>query len=380
MTTTTTDVSVGNLDRFILHPLKYPSLYEFYQKHVASFWQPGEIDLQTDVSQFENLSEDKKYFILRVLSFFAASDGIVNENLAKNFSCEVLIPEARQFYDFQIGMEAIHAETYSLLLQSYEKDEKQRNKLFNAVKDVRSIHEKAKWAIRWINNGTFLERLVAFACVEGIFFSASFCAIFYFKKSGLLPGLTFSNELISRDEGLHRDFACILYRTLSTERDLETIDITPPTDMMMKLITLQSKLLTMEASDNEYTTVLKNVNIMKSKIEYYKNETLEPLSQETVAQIITSAVECEKAYVLDALKADLIGMNSQSMMQYVRYVGDHLMQTLGYEPIFNEKNPFDWMEYISLETKTNFFEKRVAEYQKSGAMDSNRDFAIDDDF
>lgn len=296
-----------NKDRFVLLPIKYPKIWEMYKKHEASFWTAEEIDLHPDLKDWERLNEDEKHFIKHVLAFFAASDGIVNENLAVNFMREVQLPEARCFYGFQIMMENIHSETYSLLIDAYIKDPSEKNKLFHAIETVPCVKKKAEWALRWINNGSFAERLVAFAAVEGIFFSGSFCSIFWLKKRGLMPGLSFSNELISRDEGLHCDFACLLY------------------------------------------------GMLKHK-----------LTQEQVQSLIKDAVANEHEFVTDALPVSLIGMNAKLMCQYIEFVADRLLVSLGYSKVYNSSNPFDFMEMISLQGKTNFFEKRVSEYKKAG--------------
>ncbi|MES2284895.1 MAG: ribonucleoside-diphosphate reductase small subunit [Bacteroidota bacterium] len=313
-----------NKDRFVLFPIKHQDIWEMYKKAEASFWTAEEIDLNPDLQDWENkLNDDEKHFIKHVLAFFAASDGIVNENLAVNFMNEVQYPEARCFYGFQIMMENIHSETYSLLIDSYIKDPKEKDRLFHSVDTLPCVGKKADWAIKWIGNGTFAERLIAFAAVEGIFFSGSFCSIFWLKKRGLMPGLTFSNELISRDEGLHCDFACLLYSQLEN-----------------------------------------------------------PLPQESVTAIITNAVEIEKEFVSDALPVRLIGMNADMMCQYIEFVADRLLVALGCPKTYNATNPFDFMELISLQGKTNFFEKRVAEYQKSGVMGKKEDnvFKLDEDF
>ncbi len=313
-----------NKDRFVLFPIKHREIWEMYKKAEASFWTAEEIDLNPDLQDWENkLNDDEKHFIKHVLAFFAASDGIVNENLAVNFMSEVQYPEARCFYGFQIMMENIHSETYSLLIDSYIKDPKEKDRLFHSVDTLPCVGKKADWAIKWIGNGSFAERLIAFAAVEGIFFSGSFCSIFWLKKRGLMPGLTFSNELISRDEGLHCDFACLLYSQL----------------------------------DNQ-------------------------LPKEKVTAIITNAVEIEKEFVSDALPVRLIGMNATMMCQYIEFVADRLLVALGCEKTYNAINPFDFMELISLQGKTNFFEKRVAEYQKSGVMGKKEDniFSLDEDF
>jgi ribonucleoside-diphosphate reductase beta chain len=313
-----------NKNRFVLFPIKHQDIWEMYKKAEASFWTAEEIDLNPDLQDWENkLNDDEKHFIKHVLAFFAASDGIVNENLAVNFMNEVQYPEARCFYGFQIMMENIHSETYSLLIDSYIKDTKEKDRLFHSIDTLPCVGKKADWAIKWIGNGTFAERLIAFAAVEGIFFSGSFCSIFWLKKRGLMPGLTFSNELISRDEGLHCDFACLLYSQLEN-----------------------------------------------------------PLPQEKVTSIIANAVAIEKEFVSDALPVRLIGMNADMMCQYIEFVADRLLVSLGCPKAFNATNPFDFMELISLQGKTNFFEKRVAEYQKSGVMGKKEDnvFKLDEEF
>lgn len=313
-----------NKDRFVLLPIKYPKIWEMYKMHEASFWTAEEIDLSPDQKDWEKLSDDERHFVKHVLAFFAASDGIVNENLAVNFMKEVQLPEARCFYGFQIMIENIHSETYSLLIDTYIKDPAEKKYLFNAIETVPCVQKKAEWALKWINNGSFAERLVAFAAVEGIFFSGSFCSIFWLKKRGLMPGLSFSNELISRDEGLHCDFACLLYGMLENK-----------------------------------------------------------LSVERINEIIRDAVENELEFVTDALPVSLIGMNSKLMCQYIEFVADRLLVALGYAKIYNATNPFDFMETISLQGKTNFFEKRVAEYQKAGVMNNTKEeneFKLDEDF
>jgi ribonucleoside-diphosphate reductase beta chain len=316
---------VENKDRFVLFPVKYHDIWEMYKKSEASFWTAEEIDLSPDLVDWNTkLNEDEKHFIKHVLAFFAASDGIVNENLAVNFMREVQFPEARCFYGYQIMIENIHSETYSLLIDTYIKDPVEKDHLFHAMETVPAVSRKGEWALRWIGNGSFAERLIAFAAVEGIFFSGSFCSIFWLKKRGLMPGLSFSNELISRDEGLHCDFACLLYTKY-----------------------LQHKL---------------------------------PESQ--VRDVITNAVEIEKEFVTEALPVKLIGMNADLMCQYIEFVADRLLQALGCSKVYNATNPFDFMELISLQGKTNFFEKRVGEYQKSGVT-SGRDsnvFSLDEDF
>lgn len=299
-----------NPQRFVLFPIKYKEIWRMYKQQMASFWTAEEIDLSQDLVDWERLNQNEKHFIKHVLAFFAASDGIVLENLAEQFMTEVQVPEARCFYGFQIAMENIHSETYSLLIDTYIDDPNEKDVLFNAVENFPVIKKKAEWAIKWINDSdSFAERLVAFAAVEGIFFSGSFCAIFWLKKRSLLPGLTFSNELISRDEGLHCDFACLLFS-------------------------------------------------------YLKNT----LSKERVVQIISDAVEIEKEFIAQALPVELIGMNSKLMCQYIEFCADRLIFSLGYPKIYNSTNPFDWMDLISMQGKTNFFEKRVGDYQKAGVM------------
>jgi ribonucleoside-diphosphate reductase beta chain len=296
-----------------------------YKKQEASIWTAEEIDLSGDLIDWESkLNDNERHFIKHVLAFFAASDGIVNENLAENFLAEVQYTEAKFFYGFQVMMENIHSETYSLLIDTLIKEKAEREYLFNALETIDCVKKKADWALRWIDNGSFAERLVAFAAVEGIFFSGSFCSIFWLKKRGLMPGLSFSNELISRDEGLHCDFACMLY-----------------------------------------TKHLKN-----------------QLDTEVVKGIILDAVEIEKEFVTDALPVKLIGMNSDLMCQYIEFVADRLLLELGCSKAFNATNPFNFMELISLQGKTNFFEKRVGDYQKAGVTSSKEDnvFKIDDDF
>lgn len=314
-----------NKDRFVLLPIKYPQIWEMYKKSEASFWTAEEIDLSDDQKHWDNLNDGERHFISHILAFFSASDGIVNENLAVNFMSEVQLPEARCFYGFQIMMENIHSETYALLIDSYIKDPVEKDRLFHAIETVPCVKRKAEWALRWIDNGSFAERLVAFAAVEGIFFSGSFCSLFWLKKRGLMPGLTFSNELISRDEGMHCEFACLLYKMLENK-----------------------------------------------------------LSEETVQGIIRDAVEIEKEFVTDALPVALIGMNAKLMAQYIEFVADRWLTELGYTKIYNATNPFDFMEMISLQGKTNFFEKRVGDYQKSGVLTSTEDkasaFSLDDDF
>ncbi len=327
-TTVSEPILEDNPNRFVLFPIQHDDIWNFYKKSEASFWTAEEIDLAADLVDWnEKLNDNERYFIKHILAFFAASDGIVNENLAENFVAEVQYTEAKFFYGFQIMMENIHSETYSLLIDTYIKDKEEKNHLFNAIETLDCVKKKADWALEWIDNGSFAERIVAFAAVEGIFFSGSFCSIFWLKKRGLMPGLSFSNELISRDEGMHCDFACLLY-----------------------------------------TRHLVN-----------------KLPKSTIERIIRDAVDIEKEFVCDALPVRLIGMNSDLMSQYIEFVADRLLAELGNDKIFNTANPFDFMEMISLQGKTNFFEKRVAEYQKAGVNNSNsseskQGFSLDEDF
>lgn len=316
-----------NKGRFVLFPIQQHEIWKFYKQAEASFWTAEEIDLSHDQKDWVGLTDGERHFITHVLAFFAASDGIVNENLAEHFLSEVQYTEAKFFYGFQITIENIHSETYSLLIDTYVKDPKEKDKLFNAIDTMDCVKKKADWALRWIDKGNFQERLIAFAAVEGIFFSGSFCSIFWLKKRGLMPGLTFSNELISRDEGLHCDFACHLYT----------------------------------------------------------QHVVNKLSEDTVIGIIKDAVEIEKEFVTDALPVNLIGMNAPQMCQYIEFVADRLLNELVGKKIYNTPNPFDFMEMISLRGKTNFFEKRVAEYQKAGVMKSTEKetspkFSLNEDF
>lgn len=298
-----------NKDRFVLYPIKHNDIWDFHKKAEASFWTAQEIDLIQDITDWSTkLNEDERHFVKHILAFFAASDGIVNENLAENFVREVQYTEAKFFYGFQIMMENIHSETYSLLIDTLIRDEAEKDKLFHAIDTLDCVKKKADWALRWISGGSFAERLIAFAAVEGIFFSGSFCSIFWLKKRGLMPGLAFSNELISRDEGLHCDFACHLYT----------------------------------------------------------HHIVNKLPQQKIIDIITNAVEIEKEFVCDALPVRLIGMNADLMSQYIEFCADRLLVELGCPRYYNSENPFDFMEYISMQNKTNFFEKRVAEYRKAG--------------
>lgn len=298
-----------NKDRFVIFPIQHNDLWDWYKKQQACFWTAEEIDLHSDLNDWNTkLNEDERYFIKHILAFFAASDGIVNENLAENFVNEVQYSEAKFFYGFQIMMENIHSETYSLLIDTYIKDEKEKNDLFRAIEVFPAIKKKADWALKWIESDSFAERLIAFAAVEGIFFSGSFCSIFWLKKRGLLPGLTFSNELISRDEGMHCDFA----------------------------------------------------------VHLHNNHLINKVSKERIKEIIVSALDIEREFITESLPVSLIGMNAKLMTQYLEYVTNRLLLEFGCEKVFESTNPFDFMEMISLEGKTNFFEKRVAEYQKAG--------------
>jgi len=314
-----------NPGRFVLFPIQHHDIWQMYKKAEASFWTAEEIDLASDMKDWENMSDNERYFVSHILAFFAASDGIVNENLAQNFATEIQAAEARCFYGFQIAVENIHSETYSLLIDTYIKDNVQKSHLLNAIDTVPCVQKKAHWALKWCarENASFAERCVAFAAVEGIFFSGSFCAIFWLKKRGLMPGLAFSNELISRDEGLHCDFACLLYSKLVNKLD-----------------------------------------------------------NDRITEIITNAVEIEKEFVVDALPVELIGMNSVMMCQYIEFCADRLMTELNCPKYYNTSNPFEWMEMISLQGKTNFFEKRVGEYAKSGVgvEKTEQVFDLDTDF
>jgi len=310
----TEKILMENPGRFVLFPIQHDDLWRLFKQQEACFWTAEEIDLGQDIYDWDNkLNADEQHFVKHVLAFFAASDGIVNENLAMNFVNEVQYTEAKFFYSFQMMMENIHSETYSLLIDSYIKDKEEQHKLFNAIDTIPAIKKKADWAIKWINSESFVDRLVAFAAVEGIFFSGSFCSIFWLKKRGLMPGLTFSNELISRDEGMHCDYACHLFN-----------------------------------------------NHIEKKI-----------SEKRVKEIICGALEIEKEFILEALPVRLIGMNSELMSQYLEFVTDRLLVALGCSKVYNSDNPFDFMQNIALQGKTNFFEKRVAEYQKAGVNKTN---------
>ena len=310
-------------NRFVMFPIKHQDIWEMYQKQVDCFWRPEEIDLSKDLTHWEGLNKDEQTFISMILAFFAASDGIVLENLAQRFMSDVQVSEARAFYGFQIAMENIHSHTYSNLIETYIKDKEEKSKLFNAISNYPCIKKKSDWAQKWIhdNRSSFATRLVAFACVEGIFFSGAFCSIFWLKKRGLMPGLTFSNELISRDEALHCEFAILLYSKLIKKMD--------------------------------------------------KNR---------IHDIIKEAVEIEIEFICEALPCRLIGMNSILMTQYIKFVADRLSVQLGYKKIYNVTNPFDFMELISLQNKVNFFEKRVSDYALADKTQSSEDFAFTDDF
>jgi ribonucleoside-diphosphate reductase subunit M2 len=314
-----------NPDRFVIFPIQYHDIWAFYEKAQASFWTVKEVDLGKDLADWHKLNDNERFFISRVLAFFAASDGIVNENLVERFSQEVQVPEARFFYGFQVAIENIHSQMYATMIATYIEDEEERHTLFNAIHNFEFIKKKADWALRWIadKDSTFGERLVAFATVEGIFFSGSFAAIFWLKKRGLMPGLTHSNELISRDEGLHRDFACLLFKHLNNKP-----------------------------------------------------------SEERVKEIIREAVALEQEYLTEALPVDMIGMNCRSMRKYIEYVADHLLEELNFSKIYNVENPFDFMDMISVEKKTNFFEKKVSEYKLMGVLDDKENQAdfIDSNF
>ena len=315
-----------NKNRFVIFPIKHHDIWEWYKKMEASFWTAEEIDLHQDLSDWENkLSADEKYFVKHILAFFAASDGIVNENLAENFVNEVQYAEAKFFYGFQIMMENIHSETYSLLIDTYVKDEVEKNQLFKALEFFPAIKKKADWAMKWIESDSFAERLIAFAAVEGIFFSGAFCAIFWLKKRGLMPGLTFSNELISRDEGVHCDFA----------------------------------------------------------VHLHNHHLINKVPKNRIKEIIVDALNIEREFITESLPVSLIGMNAVLMTQYLEFVADRLLVELGCDREYNSSNPFDFMDMISLQGKTNFFEKRVAEYQKAGVMSTDSEaqkISFDADF
>jgi len=310
-------------NRFVMFPIKHDDIWKMYQKQVDCFWRPEEIDLTKDLKDWDSLTQDERFFISMILAFFAASDGIVLENLAMRFMSDVQLSEARAFYGFQIAMENIHSHTYSLLIETYIKNSEEKHKLFNAIEHFPSIKKKSDWAQKWIhdNRSSFATRLIAFACVEGIFFSGAFCSIFWIKKRGLLPGLTFSNELISRDEALHCEFAVLLYSKL-----------------------------------------------------------LKKMNKARVHEIIKEAVEIEIEFICEALPCRLIGMNSQMMTQYIQFVADRLCVQLGYDKIYNVTNPCDFMELISLESKANFFEKRNDSYALANKTQNDDTFNLSEDF
>jgi ribonucleotide reductase beta subunit family protein with ferritin-like domain len=312
-----------NPDRFVMFPISDIDIWKSYKKHMDCFWRAEEIDLSKDMAHWGKLKDDEKFFIKMILAFFAASDGIVVENLGMRFMSDVQLPEARAFYGFQLMMENVHSETYSLLIDTYIRDKEEKNKLFHALDNFPCIKKKADWALKWINDNrsSFATRLIAFACVEGIFFSGAFCSIYWLKKRGLMPGLTFSNELIARDEGMHTDFAVLLYSKL-----------------------------------------------------------VRKMKKARVYEIIKEAVTIEKEFICDALPCRLIGMNAKLMQQYIEFVADRLVVQLGYEKIYNQSNPFDFMEMISMEGKTNFFEKRVGDYSLSSERKDDKAFDLDGAF
>ena len=315
-----------NKDRFVIFPIKHHDLWEWYKKCEASFWTAEEIDLHQDLTDWKTkLNDDERYFIKHILAFFAASDGIVNENLAENFVNEVQYSEAKFFYGFQIMMENIHSETYSLLIDTYVKDDAEKDKLFIAIETFPAIKKKAEWALQWLESDSFAERLIAFAGVEGIFFSGAFCSIFWLKKRGLMPGLTFSNELISRDEGVHCDYA----------------------------------------------------------VHLHNNHLVNKVPKERITEILTDALEIEKEFITESLPVSLIGMNAKLMTQYLEFVTDRLLVELNCDKVYNSTNPFEFMDMISLQGKTNFFEKRVSEYQKAGVLNNDtrsEEISFDEDF
>jgi len=311
-----------NKNRFVIFPIQHSDIWDWYKKQEASFWTAEEIDLHQDVVDWKKLNDDERYFLKHILAFFAASDGIVNENLAENFVNEVQYSEAKFFYGFQIMMENIHSEMYSLLIDTLVDNDAEKDELFNAIERFPAIKKKADWALRWIESESFAERLIAFAAVEGIFFSGAFCSIFWMKKRGLLPGLATSNEFISRDEGLHRDFACHLHN----------------------------------------------------------NHLVNKVPVERITQIITEALDIEREFITESLPVNLIGMNAKLMSEYLEFVTDHLLETLHCPKAYGTANPFDFMDMISLEGKTNFFEKRVSEYKKAGVGESQEDHNFDNAF
>jgi len=309
----------SNEDRFVIFPIKHHDIWAKYKQHMAVFWTPEEIDLSKDMAHWEKLTDNERHFIKNILGFFAGSDGIVMENLATRFSREVQIPEARFFYGCQNLLEAVHSETYSLLIDTYITDPKEKNELLHAIKTIPCVEKKAKWAMDWIDNADadFATRLIGFASVEGIFFSGAFCAIFWLKQRGIMPGLTLSNEFIARDEGIHTDFACLLYSKLVNK-----------------------------------------------------------LTKQKAHKIIREAVKIEKNFITKSLPCELIGMNAELMKQYIEFVADRLSLQLGYPKIYSATNPFDFMERISLENKDNFFEKRVSTYAKGSVGKKREDMAF----
>jgi len=319
-------ILTDNPGRFVIFPIQHHDIWEWYKKSEASFWTAEEIDLHQDLTDWTNkLNDDERYFIKHILAFFAASDGIVNENLAENFVNEVQYPEAKFFYGFQIMMENIHSETYSLLIDTYVKNDDEKNKLFNAIENFPAIKKKADWALKWIESDSFAERLIAFAAVEGIFFSGAFCSIFWLKKRGLMPGLTFSNELISKDEGVHCDFA----------------------------------------------------------VHLHNHHLINKVPKKRIREIIVDALTIEREFITESLPVSLIGMNAKLMTQYLEFVTDRLLVELECEKEYNATNPFDFMDMISLQGKTNFFEKRVSEYQKAGVTNKDKEankISFDEDF
>jgi|TARA_B110000238_G_scaffold131089_1_gene141508 ribonucleoside-diphosphate reductase beta chain len=326
MSEITEPLLIENKNKYVLFPIEYHDIWSMYKKHVSTYWTVEEIDLAKDHDDWIKLSDNERYFIKNVLAFFAASDGIVNENLVLNFMSEIKVPEALAFYSFQNAIETVHSETYSLLIDTYIKDEVEKSRLLNAIETIPCIQKKANWAIKWIENGNdnFATRLIAFACVEGIFFSGAFCSIYWLKEKGLMHGLTFSNELISRDESLHTEFAILLYS-------------------------------------------------------HIKNK----LSEEVVHNIIKDAVIIEKEFIIDSLPCKLLGMNSDLMSQYIEFVADRISLQLGYIKIYNVSNPFDFMDRIGLEDKQNFFEVRVSNYSKAelhNTKNSKLEFNMNDDF
>jgi ribonucleotide reductase beta subunit family protein with ferritin-like domain len=312
-------------DRLVLFPLKYEDMWEKYKEHMAVFWTVEEIDLTQDITDWQNLSPEEQHFISHVLAFFSSSDAIVNENLAQRFYNDVQIPEARAFYSFQIAMETIHSEMYGIMIDTYIKDAQEKDRLFNAIKHLPYVEKKARWAQKWINDRSapYSQRIIAFVAVEGIFFSGSFCSLYWLKKRGLMPGLTLSNEFIARDEGLHCEFAALMHKHLNNKAN-----------------------------------------------------------QTQIIQIISEATEIEKEFVQSALPVSLIGMNNKLMVQYIEFVADFWLMRFGVNPIYNSENPFEWMDMISMEGKTNFFEKRVSEYQRPGILSGQQEntFTLNADF